>query len=259
MKSPLPERHSEDRHKGDPPFSSFIFDIFFPVGDHRFEELESRLEFEKGKKKQEAHAHSHAHAHAHARTHTHTQRQSVISWRKCARQSLSFWRVSIFCTGKENVKRMKELKKERDDKLRAMKKEAGSGSVALACSRIFDARKDCRMYRRRREGKSPRRSRPELRVPPELLESSQARDRADRQLQAHCEELRQELKEANRGTAALFHGLPSAVGPREADDRVAKCLADIRQAHDDSIESKQVPCFSRLLLDCAFLYRTLTS
>lgn len=31
----------------------------------------------------------------------------------------------------------------------------------------------------------------------------------------------------------------------QADDRVAKCLADIRQAHDDSIESKQVgsiPC-----------------
>ena len=26
----------------------------------------------------------------------------------------------------------------------------------------------------------------------------------------------------------------------QADDRVAKCLADIRQAHDDSIESKQV-------------------
>lgn len=96
-------------------------------------ELESRLEFEKGKKKQE-----------------------------------------------ENVKRMKELKKERDDKLRAMKKEA----------------------EKRRE------------------KSKEARDRADRQLQAHCEELRQELK--------------------EADDRVAKCLADIRQAHDDSIESKQV-------------------
>ena len=259
MKSPLPERHSEDRHKGDPPFSSFIFDIFFPVGDHRFEELESRLEFEKGKKKQEAHAHSHAHAHAHARTHTHTHRQSVISWRKCARQSLSFWRVSIFCTGKENVKRMKELKKERDDKLRAMKKEAGSGSVALACSRIFDEKKTAECTGGEEKGKVQGGPVPSFEFRQSCSSLSQARDRADRQLQAHCEELRQELKEANRGTAALFHGLPSAVGPREADDRVAKCLADIRQAHDDSIESKQVPCFSRLLLDCAFLYRTLTS
>ncbi|CAJ1388045.1 unnamed protein product [Effrenium voratum] len=96
-------------------------------------ELESRLEFEKGKKKQE-----------------------------------------------ENLKRMKELKKERDDKLKAAQKEAD----------------------KRRE------------------KTREVRDRNERQLQRHCEELRTQL--------------------READDRVAKCLSDIRQSHDDSIESKQV-------------------
>jgi len=80
----------------------------------------------------------------------------------------------------ENVKRMKELKKVRDEKLRAAQKEA----------------------EKRRE------------------KSKEARDRADKQLAKHCEELREQLK--------------------EADDRVAKCLSDIRQAHDDSIESKQV-------------------
>ena len=32
----------------------------------------------------------------------------------------------------------------------------------------------------------------------------------------------------------------SSCSSRQADERVAKCLADIRQAHDDSIESKQV-------------------
>ena len=32
---------------------------------------------------------------------------------------------------------------------------------------------------------------------------SQARDRADRQLQAHCEELRQELKEAMEGDSCI--------------------------------------------------------
>jgi len=96
-------------------------------------ELESRLEFEKGKKKQE-----------------------------------------------ENLKRMVQLKKERDEFLREQQKKAD----------------------KKRE------------------QTREVRERNDRQLQEHCEEIRQQLK--------------------EADDRVAKCLADIRQAHDDSIESKQV-------------------
>lgn len=96
-------------------------------------ELESRLEFEKGKKKQE-----------------------------------------------ENKKRMLQLKKERDDWLKEQQKKAD----------------------KKRE------------------QTREVRERNDRQLQMHCEEIRQRLK--------------------EADDRVAKCLADIRQAHDDSIESKQV-------------------
>lgn len=96
-------------------------------------ELESRLDFEKGKKKQE-----------------------------------------------ENFQRMLQLKKDREAFLREQQKKAD----------------------KKRE------------------QTREVRERNDRQLQMHCEELRQQLK--------------------EADERVAKCLADIRQAHDDSIESKQV-------------------
>ena len=59
-KRPLPERHSEDRHKGSGVFMRYMvpFSAVCKTPRHRSEELESRLDFEKGKKKQEAHTHT---------------------------------------------------------------------------------------------------------------------------------------------------------------------------------------------------------